>query len=216
MRVVVNHALPHELDDAVGEEFRVDAQVLLDGEVGDNGVGDPPVAHLDRIAVLDKPGDVFADTLGDFRVGRRVVFQQRFVVVHKKVDIIDVNERVAVHPGHVRVDLGHDHAGHLGGGLHDIHADSETHVAVLIGKRGLDERHIHPVKAPAEEARHLGEKNWRVVGKPRVHGPAGAVADEEGVVPEIGLEFLVGIGGHPEGPHVRTSASKKALGFSLT
>ncbi len=189
--------------------------MLLDGEVGDNGIGDAAVAHLDRVAVLDKPGDVLADTLGDFRVRIGGVLQERFVVVHEKVHIVDVNERVAVHAGHVRVDLCHDHASDLGGGLHDVHAHPETHVAVLIGKRGLNERHIHPVEAAVEQARHLGEKDGRVVGQARVHGTAGAVADKEGVEAEIGLELLVGVGGHTQGPHAENLGVEKSLGVAL-
>ena len=86
---------------------------------------------------------------------------------------------------------------------------------MLVRKRCLEEGHVHPLETAPEEARHLGEINRRVVGKPCIDGPAGAVADEEGIVPEIGLEFLVGIGGHPEGPDVQNLRVEEGLGVFL-
>ena len=178
-------------------------------------LGIAPVADLDRIAVLDETGHVVADPLGDLRVGGRVVFKQGFVIGDQEIDIVDVEEGIAVDTRHVAVDLDHENAGRLGCGLHDVDADPHAQIAVLVRKRGLEKRHVHMFEAPPEEARHLGEIDRRVVGKPLVDGPAGAVADEEGVVPEIGLEFLVGIGGHPEGPDVQNLRVEEGLGVFL-
>ena len=91
----------------------------------------------------------------------------------------------------------------------------DAEIAVLVRKRRLEERHVHVLEAPPEKARHLGEIDRRVVGKPLVDGTAGAVADEEGIVPEIGLELLVGIGGHPEGPDVQNLRVEEGLGVFL-
>jgi len=212
---VVDDALLHQLDDAVADELRVDAQVLLAAEVRENGVGDRSVAHLDGVAVLDEAGHVVSDPLGDFRVGRGVVLQQRLVVGDQEIDVVDVEEGVAVDPRHVTVDLCDDHPGRLGGGLDDVHADPHAEIAVVVGQRGLQERHVHVLEAPAEEAGHLGKVHRRVVRQPLVDGPAGAVADEEGVVPEVGLELLVGVGGHAEGPDVQDLGVEEGLGVLL-
>ena len=126
-----------------------------------------------------------------------------------------MNERVAVDPRHVAVDLDDDHAGLLRGGLDDVDADPEAHIAVLVRKGGLEQGDVHMLETPPEEARDLGEKDRRIIGKPLVDGLAGAVADEEGVVPEIGLEFLVGIGGHPEGPDMQNLRVEEGLGVFL-
>ena len=185
------------------------------GEIGDDRIGDRPVANLDRIAVFDKTSHVTADPLGDFRVGGGIVFKQGFVVGNQEIDIVDVEEGVTVDPRHVAVDLDHQNPGRLGGGLHDVDTDPHAQIAVLVRKRCLEKRHVHPLETASEEARHLGEINRRVVGKPCIDGPAGAVADKEGVVPEIGLEFLVGIGGHPEGPDVQNLRVEEGLGVFL-
>ena len=59
-----------------------------------------------------------------------------------EIDILDVDEAVAMNAGHVGVDLGDDHGCLVRGGLDHVHADSETQITVLIGKRGLHQRHI--------------------------------------------------------------------------
>ena len=75
--------------------------MLFPGEIGDDRIGDRPVAHLDRVAVFDKTSHVTADPLGDFRVGGGIVFEQGFVVGNQEIDIVDVEEGVAVDPRHV-------------------------------------------------------------------------------------------------------------------
>ncbi len=212
---VVDDALLHQLHDAVADEFRVDAQVLLAVEVREDRVGDRPVADLDRVAVFDKPGHVVADPLGDIRVRSGVVLEQRLVVGHDEIDVVDVEEGVAVDPRHVPVDLDDNDPGRLRGGLDDVDADAHAEVAVLVGQRSLEKGHVHVLEAPPEQAGHLGEIHRRVVGQPLVHGPAGAVADEEGVVPEVGLELLVGVGGHAEGPDVENFGVEEGLRVSL-
>jgi len=120
-----------------------------------------------------------------------------------------------VDPRHAAVDLRDDHTGRFGGGLHDVDADAHAQVAVLVGRGGLEKRHVDVLEAPAEQAGHLGEVDRRIVGHPPVDRPAGAVADEEGVVPEIGLELLVGIGGHAEGANVKHLGVEEGLGVFL-
>ncbi len=51
-----------------------------------------------------------------------------------KIDILDVDEPVTVNTGHVGIDLGDDHGCLVRGGFDHIHADTETQIAVLIGK----------------------------------------------------------------------------------
>ena len=51
-----------------------------------------------------------------------------------EIDILHVDEPVAVDTGHVGVDLGDDHGCLVRGGFDHIHADAETQIPVLVGK----------------------------------------------------------------------------------
>ena len=101
-------ALLHQLGDAVAQKLRVDAEMLLVAEVREDRVREASVSDLDRVAVLDDAGDVLPDLLGDLTGNGRLVLQERFVVVDDEVDVVDVDERVAVHAGHVGVGLRDD------------------------------------------------------------------------------------------------------------
>ena len=61
LRVSGHHALLDEVDDAVGEQLRVDAEVAVIAERGEDGVRDRADADLERRAV----GDPLDDPLGD-------------------------------------------------------------------------------------------------------------------------------------------------------
>ncbi len=96
--------------------------------------------------------------------------------------------------------------------FHDVDADPQAHVAVLVGKRCLDEGDIEFDDALADQGRNLGKKQGRVVGKPLVDGIAGVVTDEKRIEPEIALEFFMGIGRHAQGPDMEDLGVEKCLG----
>jgi len=104
---------------------------------------------------------------------------------------------------HVRVDLRDDQRRGLHRRLDDVHADAQAHVAVHVRRRHLNERHVDFHHAFAEQIGHVGQKDRRVIGHARVDRVAGIVADEKGVVPEVGLETNVGVGRHAHRPHVK-------------
>ncbi len=116
------------------------------------------------------------------------------------IHVFDVDEPVPVHPGHAAVYLGDDQGGLLHRRLDDIHADSQAHIAVLVRRGGLDQGHLDRDQPPVKEIRHMGKKEGGVVGHAPVDRFPGVVADEEGVVAEIILEFFVRVRGHPQGP----------------
>jgi len=212
---VVDDALLHQLDDAVAQELRVDPEVFLSRQIGKDGIRNGPVTHLDRVAVLDESGHVSADPLGNFRLCNFHIFQDRFVMGDHEIHVVHVDKRVAVDPGHEAVDLDHHEAGRLRGRLHDVHADPQAHVTVLVGRGGLDQGHVHPFEAPAEKGRKLGQEDGRVVGYPLVDGLARAVADEKGVVSKVLFELLRGVGGNAEGPDAEYLGVEKSFGMGL-
>jgi len=49
----------HQLDNTVGHQFGMDSQMFFIGKMGQHGVGNPSVADLERIAILDQPETYF-------------------------------------------------------------------------------------------------------------------------------------------------------------
>ena len=156
-----------------------------------------------------------ADALGDLPRDLIGILEQRLVVLDQVVDVRDVDEGVAMHPGHQAVDLGDDHLGRLHRRLHDVDADAEADVAVPVGGRDLYQRDVHRDDAAVEEPRDLAQEDGRVVGRAGVDLLPGVVADEEAVVPEVALEALVGVGRDPQGPDVEDLGVVEGAGVRL-
>lgn len=96
---VVDDPRLHEFDDPVADQFRVDPEMPLVLEIGQDGVGDAAVAHLDGVPVLHEAGDVLADPHDDLRVDPFGVFQEELVIRDDIIDVPDMDEGVAVDPG---------------------------------------------------------------------------------------------------------------------
>ena len=100
-------------------------------------------------------------------------------MLDQPIELVDVHEAVAVHPGHVTIDLSdHDlrgvdrRSGHV-----DRHA--EAAVATLVRRRHLDERDVERPAPRPEQLRDLREKARQVVDAIPVELAAHVVADEE-------------------------------------
>jgi hypothetical protein len=91
------------------------------------------------------------------------------------------------------IHLGNHKASLFCGGFDNIDTHPKAHEPMIIRRRGLDEGHINRNKAPIEEIGNMGKKDWGIVCRPLIDGPSRIIGDEEGVMPEIGLQFLVGI-----------------------
>jgi len=153
---VVDHSRLHETDDAVAQKLGMHSKVLLVHEIGNHGVGDQPVAHLDGGAVLYNAGHVSADALHNIRRGLDRVLKQRLVMGEQEVDILDIYESITVGAGHVLIHLSHHQLRLLHGGQDDVHAYPQAQVAVLVRKRGLDEGHVHRDQLSSEELGNEG------------------------------------------------------------
>ena len=106
-----------------------------------------------------------------------------------------MQKAVAMDPGHGRVDLCDHQIGVLDGRLYDVDADAEVHIAVIVGKRGLYERHIDLDQLAMNEVRNLGKEDGGIIGKPRIYGVARILTHKKRIMPEVGLEFLVRVRG---------------------
>jgi len=174
-----NHAAFGQLADAVGEHLRVDAEVVLVRQAGEDGVGDPPDAELQGRAVAHEPRDVVGDPAGHVVELLVRPLQQGLRLVHEVVDPVDVDEGVAQCARHFGVYLGDHDLGGFRCRLRDVHRHAVAAVPVLVRRRDADQRYVDGHAAAAEERRHLREEDGRVVRAAVADGIPQAVADEE-------------------------------------
>jgi len=182
----------HQVDDAVGEHLCVYAEMAAVSQLGQHRVGDGTDPHLERGFVLDDPRHVLADAavlIGEFGPGQG---GQGITVLHRRVKLAHVDERVAEGPRHPVVHLGNHAARRLGGRLHDVHGDAERAETVLIRRRHLDQSDVDGELIP-KQGRDGAEKHGYVVRLPRIDRLAHVGAHEERVVAERPLVLRLGV-----------------------
>ena len=84
-----------------------------------------------------------------------------------------------------------ENPGAAGGGNGDVDRRAQRAVAVLVGRRELQQRRVERDPPAGEQGRDVGEEHRREVAAPLVDGIAKIRADEEGVRPEAGGRGLV-------------------------
>ena len=105
------------------------------------------------------------------------------------IQLVDINEAVAVRARHLRVYLG-DHAMRkLRGCQRGIHSDAEAAISVRIRGRYLNKCHIDPHFAAFEQGLNFAEKNGRVIGTALLYGFTDISSNEQCVVTEALRHF---------------------------
>jgi hypothetical protein len=128
--------------DAVADHFGVDAEVVLVGQLHHHGVGNAAVADLQRGAIGNHVGDVFADRLLDRADLRQADFEDGLVALAQGGDLRDVDVAIAIGEGDVRIDFEHDDAGLFDGGHGVVGGQGQREETVLVHRRGHAEHHI--------------------------------------------------------------------------
>ena len=106
------------------------------------------------------------------------------------VDFADVQERIAERARHLVVHFGDHVPGAARRGQRAVDASAEAQVAVLVGRRGLDEGHVDRHLARGEQPFDFAEEDRRVVGAALLDGLAHVGAEEQSVVAE--MAFVLG------------------------
>ena len=132
-----------------------------------------------------------------------------------EICIVYMDKGVTVNPRHVEINLDNDQGSSLNRCFHDVNADAEAHITMVIRGGTLNQGDINGYTLAPEQIGNGREKYRAVICHPPVNGIPGIVPDKERVVPEIGLELLLGIEGNPEGPHVEHLGIKEGLGAGL-
>ena len=103
---------------------------------------------------------------------------------------------------HLPVHLGDDAARALGRGQAAIDTDAQAEVAVLVGRRHLQERDIERHLAGREQVLDFAEEDGSVVGSSGRHRLAHIGPQEQSVVPEMSLVLRQSVVGPAEAEHV--------------
>ena len=158
-----HHAGLDEIDDAIGDDVAVDAEVAAVLEVPQRLVGNAAEPDLQRRAVVDDGGDVARDPLRGLARRRMAVFRHRRVDADQRIEAVEMDEAVAVGARHRRVDLG-DHPARDGQHRRrEVDGDPEADEAARIGRGDLKQRDVDRQPAARQQARHLLEADRHVV-----------------------------------------------------
>ena len=103
----------NQRDHAVRYQFAVNGQIFPVHQQGQYRIGDSADAGLQNRAIFNQAGNVARDC--DLQVGDHRLLQgaQRPRRLDESIDIVDMNEAVAVGARHVVVDLRHDVLAHI-------------------------------------------------------------------------------------------------------
>ena len=111
------------------------------------------------------------------------------------MDILDVNETVAVNARHGFINLGNDNRGLFRCRFDDVHADTEAQITVIVRKRCLNQGNIDTDSTAIEQCRDIRQGNGCIVCRSLIDRISRVVSNEKGVMPEVTFEFDVGLGG---------------------
>ena len=197
-----DHAGFDERDDAVGDQFAVDAEILAIHEHGEHGVGNAADASLEHGAVFDQVGDVARD--GGLRLGDlgALHFGQRTRGFDQHIQVADVNKAVTEGARHLIVHLGDHEAGTVGGGQGGIHAHTIAAEPVRIGRGDLNQRNIERHGVRNEQLLDLAQVDWGVIGAAVVNGFADIGADKDRVMAKVSRHLRGDVRSRAHGEHV--------------
>src|SRR5205807_4562450 len=167
-------------DHAVGHEFAVHPEILAIHQHGQYGIGNSADTRLQYRSIVNQPGNVPGD--GHLKIIHNGLFQraQRPRRLHERVNVVDVNEAVAVSTRHVVVDLRDNILRHFGRGQGSIHTDPKAAIAVRVRRRNLNQGHVNGHLAALEQPFDFAEIDGSVIGAAVVNGFAYVGADEHG------------------------------------
>ena len=102
---VVDNPFSHQFHNPVGQQFRMYSKMLLVFQLGQNSIRNAPVPDLEGVAVLNDASHVFPNSPGNLVGDTRFELQQGFIMGYHIIDVVEMNQRIAIDPGHLRIDL---------------------------------------------------------------------------------------------------------------
>jgi hypothetical protein len=115
----------HEIDHCLGQETRVDTEVVVAAQLGQHGVGRGTDADLNGGPVGHERGDQAGDGAIFVSDRARRELDRRAIVTHHRGELRGVDCGVAVRVGHPRVDLGDRDTGSRDRGLEVVGDQTE-------------------------------------------------------------------------------------------
>src|SRR5262245_2575111 len=99
-----------EWNDSIGEHLRMDAQMAVISQKRPDRIRNTADAHLQSRPIFNEAGDVLSYFHLNWRYRTWRQFEERRTALHEHIDVVDVNERIAMDAGHLRIDLCNNHA----------------------------------------------------------------------------------------------------------
>src|SRR5208337_2716910 len=137
--------------------------------------------------------------VGDLRL---LQFAQRARGFNDRVNVIYVDEAVAIGARHLVIHLGDHKASLFGGGQSGVYAHSEAAEAVGVGRRNLDQDYVQGHGTTDKQVLDFAEIDGGIVGTTVIDCVAHVSPDEHRVVPEVTLHFRSHVGSRPQGQDV--------------
>jgi len=130
-----------------------------------------------------------------------------------KANIIDMKKCISVNTRHAIIDLGNYEGCLCNSSLNYINAHPETHEAMLVRRRCLDEGNIDGNHTPPDKPWHLRKKYGRIITFASVNCFASILTNEKSTLTKISFESSVCIGGYPETPDMKDLSIEKRFGI---
>ena len=178
-----------QVHEPVRHVLRVNTQIVLRRQGTEHSSHRFPQPQLQRGPILDKVRYELRDALLRFVVEQIEDGQQFLVLLHKDVDLVDVEKPVAQGPGHPGIDLGDDRIGSLCGGQRNVHRNAQAHKAEFVRHRHLDQGKMDGELLRSEKTGDRGDVHRReepFAPRQGLRGPCPLVdAADRKVVPVI-------------------------------
>ena len=218
--LAVDDPFANQLKHAVGEHLGMDTQVLMVAQLRKHRIGNRTDTHLQGSPVLNQGSHVLADFLFHRRRLGEMGGNQRGIVFGKDIDHVHRNHRVPEHPRHLGIDGGNHRVGRFNRGQGGIHRAAQGHIAVLVGRRNLNQGHIGTAIAFANQALGILQEHRNIVGITRLGVLADIRPGKEGFQQEDAFEFRRGVRSRAFGmqvldPHVLELVAASAFAHCL-
>ncbi len=127
------------MHDIIGNILGVDTQIIFIGQRQKRGLMGGAQADFHGGTVFYKAGNQPPDVIGGLQFRCFTNRQQRFVVFHKYIHVVNMNKTAAQHAGHMGIHLGDHQVRRLGGRQRDIDRYAQAHPAEIIRRRHLNQ-----------------------------------------------------------------------------
>src|SRR5215472_1757782 len=144
-----------QIDEPVGDDVAMDAEVAPIPEMTQRLIRDPAQADLQGRAVVDDGGNIACHTLCDVADLRMEVLSDRRINPYYRIEAVEMNKALAVGARHRRIDLRDNRARNAQNCGREIHGHPEADEAPRIRRGNLKQSHIDRQPSAGQQSRYF-------------------------------------------------------------